>query len=88
MLIGFITLLEIATRNSVMLLRRIRHPYKVEGVTDPLEGVLRGHQTPIAGVILFGWLSSTVVNMFVVPSLYLRFGELVHAHPASHSHKK
>lgn len=31
-------------------------------------------QTPMAIVILFGLLSSTVLNMVVVPALYLRFG--------------
>ena len=31
-------------------------------------------QTPMAIVILFGLLSSTVLNMIVVPALYLRFG--------------
>ena len=31
-------------------------------------------QTPMAIVILFGLLSSTVLNMLVVPALYLRFG--------------
>jgi CzcA family heavy metal efflux pump len=31
-------------------------------------------QAPMATVILFGLLSSTLLNMFVVPSLYLRFG--------------
>jgi Cu/Ag efflux pump CusA len=31
-------------------------------------------QAPMAIVILFGLLSSTVLNMVVVPSLYLRFG--------------
>jgi len=31
-------------------------------------------QAPMAMVILFGLLSSTALNMFVVPSLYLRFG--------------
>jgi CzcA family heavy metal efflux pump len=33
-------------------------------------------QAPMAIVILFGLLSSTVLNMFVVPSLYLRFGSV------------
>ena len=33
-------------------------------------------QTPMAIVILFGLLSSTVLNMLVVPALYLRFGSL------------
>lgn len=31
-------------------------------------------QAPMALVILFGLLTSTVLNMFVVPALYLRFG--------------
>ncbi len=33
-------------------------------------------QTPMAIVILFGLLSSTGLNMVVVPALYLRFGSL------------
>ena len=33
-------------------------------------------QAPMAMVILFGLLTSTLLNMFVVPSLYLRFGNL------------
>ena len=33
-------------------------------------------QAPMAVVILFGLLSSTVLNMIVVPSLYLRFGSI------------
>jgi CzcA family heavy metal efflux pump len=32
-------------------------------------------QAPMATVILFGLLSSTLLNMFVVPALYLRFGD-------------
>ena len=31
-------------------------------------------QTPVAIVILCGLLTSTALNMFVVPALYLRFG--------------
>jgi Cu/Ag efflux pump CusA len=33
-------------------------------------------QTPMAIVILWGLLSSTALNMLVVPALYLRFGAL------------
>jgi Cu/Ag efflux pump CusA len=33
-------------------------------------------QAPMAIVILFGLISSSVLNMFVVPSLYLRFGSI------------
>lgn len=33
-------------------------------------------QAPMAMVILYGLLSSTALNMFVVPSLYLRFGAI------------
>ena len=45
--------------------------------------ILRRHapgseiQAPMAFVILFGLLSSTALNMLVVPSLYLRFGSKV-----------
>ena len=34
-------------------------------------------QTPMAIVILFGLLSSTALNMIVVPVLYLRFGSVL-----------
>jgi Cu/Ag efflux pump CusA len=33
-------------------------------------------QAPMAVVILFGLLSSTALNMIVVPALYLRFGSV------------
>ncbi|MGZ8097150.1 MAG: efflux RND transporter permease subunit, partial [Methylosarcina sp.] len=33
-------------------------------------------QAPLAIVILFGLLTSTVLNLYVVPALYLRFGAL------------
>lgn len=36
-------------------------------------------QTPMAMVILFGLLTSMVLNMFIVPALYLRFGRPVSA---------
>ena len=32
--------------------------------------------TPMAIVILFGLLSSTLLNMLVVPALFMRFGRL------------
>ncbi len=38
-------------------------------------------QAPMAVVILFGLLSSTLLNMVVVPSLYLRFGSIAHPAP-------
>jgi Cu/Ag efflux pump CusA len=42
-------------------------------------------QAPMAMVILFGLLSSTLLNMFVVPSLYLRFGATGRAQPMRRS---
>ena len=33
-------------------------------------------QSPMAVVILFGLASSTLLNMLVVPALYLRFGAI------------
>ena len=38
-------------------------------------------QAPMAMVILCGLLSSTLLNMFVVPSLYLRFGAVLRGRP-------
>ena len=37
-------------------------------------------QAPMAVVILFGLLSSTALNMIVVPALYLRFGSITRNH--------
>jgi CzcA family heavy metal efflux pump len=105
-LVGFITVLGIATRNGIMLVSHIRHLQEEEGVADLREAVSRGAmerlapilmtalaaglaliplalggekpgseiQTPMAIVILCGLLSSTLLNMVVLPSLYLRFG--------------
>lgn len=41
-------------------------------------------QAPMAVVIMGGLVSSTLLNMFVVPTLYLRFGAVPRAarHPA------
>jgi CzcA family heavy metal efflux pump len=104
-LIGFITVLGIATRNGIMLVSHIRHLRDHEGVADLRECVERGAmerlapilmtalatglalvplalggeqpgneiQTPMAVVILCGLLSSTALNMLVLPTLYLRF---------------
>ncbi|MCH7985199.1 MAG: efflux RND transporter permease subunit, partial [Acidobacteria bacterium] len=40
-------------------------------------------QAPMAIVILFGLLSSTALNMVVVPAVYFRFGRKGHAEPLS-----
>ena len=37
-------------------------------------------QAPMAVVILCGLISSTILNMIVVPALYLRFGSVTHRH--------
>jgi len=104
-LVGFITLLGIATRNGIMLVSHIRHLQREEGVTEFREAVHRGAiervspilmtalstglgllplalagghpgseiETPLAIVVLFGLFSSTILNMIVVPALFLRF---------------
>jgi Cu/Ag efflux pump CusA len=41
---------------------------------------------PIAIVILGGLLTTTLLNLFVLPALYLRFGEISEAYPEL-SHK-
>ena len=101
-LIGFISLFGIATRNGIMLVTHIRRLLEDEGVTDRREAVIQGSvnrlvpilmtalstglallpvavgfgepgseiQAPLALVIVCGLVSSTLLNMFVVPSLY------------------
>jgi Cu/Ag efflux pump CusA len=106
-LVGFITLLGIASRNGIMLVSHIRHLQRYEGETNFRTAVIRGSmerlvpilmtalcaglalvplalsggrpgneiQTPLATVVLFGLLSSTALNMLVVPALFLRLAD-------------
>ncbi len=105
-LIGFVTVLGVASRNGIMLVSHFRHLEMAEGVdfgpglvvrgtvervapilmTALAAGlallplVFRGAQPgyeiehPMAVVILGGLLSSTVMNLVLLPGLYLRFG--------------
>ena len=106
-LIGFLTILGIATRNGIMMISHFQHLEKEEGETFGPALVLRGARErlapilmtalttglalvplviagdipgqeieyPMAIVILGGLVTSTLLNLFVVPSLYLRFGK-------------
>jgi Cu/Ag efflux pump CusA len=105
-LVGFLTILGIAARNSIMLIDHFQHLERFEGEKFGRELVLRGamervspimmttlttivavlplvvqgsipgHEVehPMAVVILGGMVTSTLLNLFVVPSLYLQFG--------------
>ena len=105
-LVGFLTVLGIATRNGIMMISHFRHLEDMEGMHFGPELVLRGAQEriapimmtalttglalvpiviagniagheiehPMAIVILGGLVTSTLLNLLVVPSLYLRFG--------------
>jgi CzcA family heavy metal efflux pump len=105
-LVGFFTVLGIASRNGIMLIKHYQHLERVEGEPFGVALVLRGarerlapilmtalatglalvplaltgnepgHEIehPLAVVILGGLVTSTLLNLFVVPSLYLRFG--------------
>jgi len=105
-LVGFLTVLGIAARNSIMLIDHFQHLERFEGVPfgpalvlrgaveriSPImmtalttalallplivAGSIPGHEVehPMAIVILGGLISSTLLNLFVVPSLYLRYG--------------
>ena len=106
-LVGFLTILGIATRNGIMMISHFQHLEEEEGEAFGPELVLRGAQEriapimmtalttglalvplviagnipgqeieyPMAIVILGGLVTSTLLNLFVVPSLYLRFGK-------------
>jgi len=106
-LVGFLTILGIATRNGIMMISHYQHLEEEEGVPFGPELVLRGAQEriapimmtalttglalvpliirgnipgqeieyPMAIVILGGLATSTLLNLLVVPTLYLRFGK-------------
>jgi Cu/Ag efflux pump CusA len=105
-LVGFLTVLGIASRNGIMMISHFQHLERYEGEKFGLELVLRGarerlspilmtalcaglalvplviagdiagHEIeyPMAIVILGGLVTSTLLNLFVIPALYLRFG--------------
>jgi Cu/Ag efflux pump CusA len=105
--VGFLTVLGIAARNSIMMINHFQHLETEEGepfgpglvlrgaierispilmtalatafALAPLliAGNIPGHEIehPMAMVILGGIISATLVNLFVVPSLYLRFAK-------------
>lgn len=106
-LVGFLTVLGIAARNSILLLSHYQHLEKFEGEKFGPDLVLRGSlhrlspilmttlatalallplvilgnrpgheiEHPMAVVILGGLVTSTLLNLLVVPVLYLRFGK-------------
>jgi Cu/Ag efflux pump CusA len=105
-LVGFLTVLGIATRNGIMLIQHCQHLERYEGevfgpglvlraARERLSPILMTTLTtglaivplvifgdvpgqeieyPMAIVILGGLFSSTLLNLFVIPILYLRLG--------------
>jgi CzcA family heavy metal efflux pump len=108
-LVGFITLLGIATRNGIMLVTHYNHLIAEEGMFFGRALIVRGAlerlspilmtaltaglgllplalsvgtpgrelEQPMAVVILGGLVTSTLLNMIVLPALYLKFGQPV-----------
>ena len=108
-LVGFLTVLGIASRNGILMINHCQHLEQHEGETfgkalvlrgarerlrpilmtalttglaiSPLVvlGQIPGHEIehPMAVVILGGLVTSTLLNLFVIPTLYLRFGGAV-----------
>jgi CzcA family heavy metal efflux pump len=103
-LVGFLLVLGLMARNSLMLIRHYQHLEQVEGEPFGPELVLRGTRErvapilmtlftlslallpviiagnipgleimyPMAIVVLGGLITSLIINLFIVPSLYLR----------------
>jgi Cu/Ag efflux pump CusA len=110
-LVGFVTLLGITMRNSIMMVSHFEHLVHAEGETWGLAAALRGAserfapivmtalvtalgllplvvesgkagreiEGPMAAVILGGLVTSTLLNLFVLPCLALRFGRFLPA---------
>ena len=105
-LVGFVTVIGIASRNGIMLVSHYRHLEDIEGeafgpelvqrgsgerlapilmtalstglalIPLIISGAKPGHEVeyPLAVVIVGGLVTSTVLNLFLLPALYLRFG--------------
>jgi CzcA family heavy metal efflux pump len=105
-LVGFLTILGIAARNGILMIKHFQHLEDEEGMKFGFELVRRGAlerlapilmtatttglallpliikgdvpgheiELPMAVVIVGGLVTSTLLNLFVIPSLYLRFG--------------
>ena len=105
-LVGFVTVLRIATRNGIMLVSHYRQLDHEEGMAFAPGLVLRGaeerlspilmtalvtglalvpivlggdrsgheNERPMAVVIVGGLATSTILNVFLLPTIYLRFG--------------
>ncbi len=106
-IVGFLTIMGIAARNSILLINHSQHLERYEGEKFGKQLVMRaaserlspilmttlatglalvplivmgeipGHEIehPMAVVILGGLITSTLLNLFVVPPLYLRFAK-------------
>ena len=106
-LVGFLTVLGVATRNGVMLLSHYQHLEKEEHMTFGKDLVIRGAQErlapilmtafatgfallpmvlvgdlpgheieyPMGVVIIGGLITSTLLSLFVIPFLYLKYGK-------------
>jgi Cu/Ag efflux pump CusA len=105
-LFGLFTVLAIAVRNGIVLLRHYQHLEQVEGESFGPELTIRGASErlgpilmtalatgaallplmiggnragtemlgPMSAVILGGLVTSTLLNLFIIPPLYLRYG--------------
>jgi len=106
-LIGFVTVLGVAARNSIMLISHYKHLQLNEGYSFSIDLVIQGAKErlapilmtalttalallaiviggnrpgqeiehPMALVILGGLISSTILNLLVMPVIYWKFGK-------------
>jgi len=113
-LVGFVTVLGIASRNAIMLVSHYRHLETEEGMEFGIPLVMRGAEErlapilmtaltaglallplvisgdkpgheiehPLAVVILGGLVTSTLLNLFLLPAFYAVFGKVKEPDPA------
>jgi len=108
-MVGFVTLLGISLRNSIMLISHYEHLVHIDGMTWNMDTAVRGAserlvpilmtalvtalalmplavtsgapgneiEGPMAIVILGGLITSTALNLIVLPTLALRYARFV-----------
>ncbi len=70
-LVGFVTVLGIAARNSIMLISHYRHLATEEGVTNQMELVMRGADERLAPIMMTALTTGLALVPLILTAKYL-----------------